>query len=94
MAASYKCLVEVPSKLEIQCKKAIYFSFNFGWHSIQLDIVHLGTGLWGVGSGGLLNGQKLFVEGYMLKKSTFFQFFLTFSHTFIKKGNLGCLTNI
>ena len=28
-----------PPKLEIQCKKDIYFSFNFGWYSIHLDIV-------------------------------------------------------
>ena len=28
-----------PPKLEIQCKKDIYFSFDFGWYSIHLDIV-------------------------------------------------------
>ena len=27
------------SKLEIQCKTGLYFQFNPGWHSIQLDIV-------------------------------------------------------
>ena len=26
-------------KLEMQCKTRLYFSFNFGWNSIQLDIV-------------------------------------------------------
>ena len=25
---------------EIDCKKDIYFSFDFGWYSVQLDIVH------------------------------------------------------
>ena len=30
VAASYKLLQEVPSKLQIQCKKGIYFSFDFG----------------------------------------------------------------
>ena len=25
--------------LEIQYKKGLYFSFNFGWYSIHLDIV-------------------------------------------------------
>ena len=29
----------VSSKLEIQCKKSMHFSFNFAWHSIQLDTV-------------------------------------------------------
>ena len=38
-AVSYKFLQEVPSKLEIQCKKGIYFSFDLGWYSIHLDIV-------------------------------------------------------
>ena len=27
------------SKLEIQRRIGLYFSFNLGWHSIQLDIV-------------------------------------------------------
>ena len=39
VAASYKLLQEVPSKLQIQCKKGIYFSFDFGWYSINLDFV-------------------------------------------------------
>ena len=30
VAVSYKILEEVPSKLEIQCKNGIYFSFDFG----------------------------------------------------------------
>ena len=38
VAASFKFLSEVPSKLEIQCKKGMYFSFNFGWYSIRLDL--------------------------------------------------------
>ena len=32
--------VGLPSKRELQCKKGLDFSFNFGWYSIQLDIVH------------------------------------------------------
>ena len=34
-------LKEVPSKLEIQCKKGIYmyFPFDFSWYSIHFDIV-------------------------------------------------------
>ena len=28
-----------PSKLEMQCRTDVYFSFNFALHSIQLDIV-------------------------------------------------------
>ena len=39
VAVSYKFLQEVPTKLEIQCKKGMYFSFNFGWNSSHLDIV-------------------------------------------------------
>ena len=35
-----KELVAVSSKLEIQCKKSMYFLLNFGWYTIQLDIVH------------------------------------------------------
>ena len=38
-AASYKFLWEVPTKLEMQCKKGMCFSFNFGLHSIQLDVI-------------------------------------------------------
>ena len=30
----------VPSKLEMQCKTGIYFSFIFAWYFIQFDIVH------------------------------------------------------
>ena len=33
MAVSYKFLQEVPSKLEIHCKKGMYISFNFDWYS-------------------------------------------------------------
>ena len=36
---SHNFLLEVPSKLEIQCKKGVHFSFDFGWYSIHLDIV-------------------------------------------------------
>ena len=39
VAVSYKFLQVVPTKLEIQCNKGMYFSFNFGWNSIHLDIV-------------------------------------------------------
>ena len=35
---------EVPSKLEIQYKKWMYFSFDFGWYSIRLGIDHYGQG--------------------------------------------------
>ena len=27
-------------KLGIQCKNGIYFSFDFGWYSFHLDVVH------------------------------------------------------
>ena len=37
VAVSYKFLEEVPSKIEIQRKKGMYFSFDFGF--IHLDIV-------------------------------------------------------
>ena len=37
VAASYKLLQEVRSKLQIQCKKSVYFLFDFGWYSIHLD---------------------------------------------------------
>ena len=36
----YKFLQEVPSKLEIQCKKGVSFSLNLGWCFIQFDIIH------------------------------------------------------
>ena len=39
VAVSFQFLQELPSKLEIQCKKGIYFSFDFGWYFINLDIV-------------------------------------------------------
>ena len=35
-----KDLVAVSSKLKIQCKKGVHFSFVFGWYSIHFDIVH------------------------------------------------------
>ena len=40
VAVSFKFLQELPSKLEIQCKKGMYFSFDFGWYFINLDIAH------------------------------------------------------
>ena len=53
MAVFYKLPPEeVPPKLEIKCKKDMYFSFDFGWYSIHLDIVRKKKG----GGGGLLNG--------------------------------------
>ena len=36
----------------------MYFSFDFGWYSIDFDIVHQERG-WGGGGGVLLNGQNL-----------------------------------
>ena len=39
VAVSEKFLLEVPSKLEMQCKNGVYFSFDFVWYSIHLDIV-------------------------------------------------------
>ena len=39
VAASDKFLEEVPSKYQIQCKKIVYFSTDFGWYSIRLDSV-------------------------------------------------------
>ena len=39
VAASYKFLEEVPSKLQTQCKIRVYFSIDFGWYSIHLDFV-------------------------------------------------------
>ena len=60
MAVSFKFLQELPSKFEIQCKKGIYFSFDFGWFFINFDIVHaLRTG-WG--RGGWLNQQTKSVK--------------------------------
>ena len=38
----------IPSKLEIHCKKGMYFSFDFGWY-IHLDIVHVKNRAGGVG---------------------------------------------
>ena len=41
VAVSFNFIKEVPSKLEILCcKTCMYFTFNFGWSSIQFDIVH------------------------------------------------------
>ena len=37
-SSSYKFLEEVPSKLEVQCKKGVYFTFDFGRYFINLDI--------------------------------------------------------
>ena len=39
VAVSCNFLQEVPSKLDIQCKTGMHFSFNFAWYSIKLDIV-------------------------------------------------------
>ena len=39
VAVSYKFLYEVPSNLELQCKKDVYFSFDISWNSIHLDTV-------------------------------------------------------
>ena len=39
VAVSYKYLEEVLPKLEIQRKKDMCFSFDFGWYSIHLDII-------------------------------------------------------
>ena len=30
---------ELPSKLEVQCKWWVYFSFYFGWYSIHFNFV-------------------------------------------------------
>ena len=51
---------KVPSKLEIQCKKGVYFLFDFGWYSIQWLVFHsayclLRTVGWGV----LFKGKNL-----------------------------------
>ena len=46
MASSYKVAVlyleeyQYLQNLKYNIKKGVYFSFNFGWYSIQLDIVH------------------------------------------------------
>ena len=39
VAVSFKFLQELPSKLEVQCKKGMFFSFDFGWYFISLDIL-------------------------------------------------------
>ena len=39
--------IEVPLRLEIQCKSGMYFSFNFAWYSIKLDIAHQEKGVGG-----------------------------------------------
>ena len=65
MTVSYKFLQEVPSKLEIQCEKGIYFSFDFaGILSILIlsfkNMEWIWGGGWGLGgAGGLLNRQNL-----------------------------------
>ena len=61
MAVSFKFLQELPSKLEIQCKKGMYFSFDFGWYFINLDIVHALRTVLGRGGGkvGLTTRQNL-----------------------------------
>ena len=38
VAVSYNFLYEVPSKLEKQCKKENYFTLDFGWYSIHLEV--------------------------------------------------------
>ena len=41
VAVSCNFIKEVPSNLEILfCKTGMYFTFNFGWSSMQFDIVH------------------------------------------------------
>ena len=61
--------------LEIQYKKGLYFSFNFGWYSIHLDIVRYGQGD-GVGRE-LLNGQnplrvtKVFVDSPLARSKVY-----------------------
>ena len=52
VAVSCNFLKEQPSKLEIQCKTSMHFSFDFDWCSIQLDIVCRGQGV------GVLLGEK------------------------------------
>ena len=39
VAVSFKFLQKLPSKLEMQCKKGMHVSFDFGWYFINLDIV-------------------------------------------------------
>ena len=39
VAISCNFLYKVPSKLEIQSKTGVYFSFKFVWYSNQLDVV-------------------------------------------------------
>ena len=41
-------LANTSEKLEIQFKKVMHFSFDFGWYSIHLDIVHEELGVRGV----------------------------------------------
>ena len=41
---------DIPSKLEIKCKKGVYFSFDFGWYSIRFNLANLlrtGRLVWG-----------------------------------------------
>ena len=54
LALSYKFLQDVPSKLEMQYERGMYFSFDFGWYSIHFDCpLRTGGGLF------LLNWQNL-----------------------------------
>ena len=39
VAVSYKFLQKIHLKLDMQSEKGMYFSFSFGWYSIQLDIL-------------------------------------------------------
>ena len=52
----FRIIKEVPSKLQIQCKKGVYLSFDFGWYSMHPS-VHLCMSLFfllriGAGGGG------------------------------------------
>ena len=40
LVAIFYNFLEGPSKLEIQCRKSVYFLFNFIWYSIHFGIVH------------------------------------------------------
>ena len=56
MAVFYKVPPEeVPPNFEIQCKKDINFSFDFGWYSIHLDIARKKK--WGRGEGACLTDK-------------------------------------
>ena len=54
VTVSYKFLQEVPSKLEIQCEKGMYFSFDFaGILSILILSFKNMEWIWGGGGGGV-----------------------------------------